>query len=97
MCRTRKDVMLRKLDKRAELKKKMDELQYELDEVETFIKEAMTADGKDEIMVGPYKVTYKEVTQNRFNSELFKKEYGKEVYESFQKPSTSKRFNVYNS
>lgn len=94
MCRTRSDVMLRKLDKRAELKRKMDELQYELDEVETFIKEAMIADKKEEIKVGHYRVTYKDVTSNKFDSKLFKKE-NEEVYESYKRLSTSNRFNVY--
>ena len=94
MCRTRSDVMLRKLDKRAELKRRIDEIQYELDEVEKFIKEAMVADGKEEISVGPYRVTYKDVTQNKFDSKLFRKE-NEEVYESYKRPQTSKRFNVY--
>lgn len=93
MCKTRKDVMLRKLDKRSELKKKIDELQYELDTIEDYIKDCMESDGKDEINVGPYKVTYKEITSSKFDQKLFRKE-NEEVYESYKRPSVSKRFKV---
>lgn len=94
MCKAlRKDVMTKKLDRRAEIKKAMDELKYELDEIEDSVKAAMEKDGVDEFVVGPYKVTYKEVTSNRFDSTLFKKDNA-DLYEEYKRPSTCKRFIV---
>ena len=85
--------MLKKLDRYTELKKQIDELSYELDEIkEAFIVD-MNKKGVDEIKVGMYKVSYKSVVSNRFDTTMFKEE-NPGMYEMYLTESSSRRFYV---
>ena len=71
----------------------IDELNAEMESVKDEIKAEMTARGVDEMSVSCFKVRYKEVTSNRFDSTEFKKTHS-ELYEQYCKKTTSKRFSI---
>ena len=92
MC-MRNDIMIKKLDKYMELKRQIDELSYELDEIKVAVQEELDRRGVEELKVGPYKITYKSVTQSRFNTTAFK-EKNPGMYEMYLTESSSRRFSV---
>lgn len=60
--------------------------------LENELKEMMKAEGMDTLIGDEHKATYKEVTQNRFDSAAFKKAGYEELYKAYQKPIASMRF-----
>ncbi len=60
--------------------------------LQTMIDE-MTARGVEEMTVSCFKVRYKEVSSNRFDSTEFKKTHS-ELYEQYCKKTVSKRFSI---
>ena len=68
-------------------------LQDEADANKDLIKETMSVQGEEELHVGDYKISYKEVLFNRFDSTNFKKSYG-ELYKQFTKTTTYKRLTI---
>lgn len=92
MC-MRNDTIVKKLDRYMELKRQIDELAYEMDEIKEAIQADMDKRGVDELKVGPYKVTYKSVSQSRFNTTAFKAA-NPGVYDMYLTESTSRRFTV---
>lgn len=78
--------------------KEMKELQNEIDTltalVESLKDEIKDAMGDDTTLVaGPFKVTYKAVVSNRFDSKAFKADYPT-IYEAYTKPSVTRPFKV---
>lgn len=71
----------------------IDELTAEMESVKDEVKAEMTARGIDEMTVSCFKVRYKEVSSNRFDSTEFKKTHS-ELYEQYCKKTVSKRFSI---
>lgn len=71
----------------------IDELTAEMESVKDEIKSEMTARGVEEMTVSCFKVRYKEVASNRFDSTEFKKKYS-ELYDQYCKKTVSKRFSI---
>lgn len=71
----------------------IDELTAEMEAAKDEVKAEMTAKGIEEITVSCFKVRYKEIKSNRFDSTAFKKEYA-DLYEQFCKQSVSRRFSI---
>lgn len=71
----------------------IDELSAELESVKDEVKAEMTAQGVEEMTVSCFKIRYKEVTSNRFDSTAFKKTHA-DLYEQYCKQTTSKRFSI---
>lgn len=69
------------------------ELQSEADAIKDLIKEELTNEGIEETFVGDYKIVYKDVISNRFDSTTFKKTYG-ELYKQFTKQTSYKRLTI---
>lgn len=69
------------------------DLQSEADAIKDLIKEELTSEGIDEVFVGDYKITYRAVISNRFDSTNFKKSYG-ELYKLFTKSTTYRRLTI---
>lgn len=86
-----KATLVKKMDRLAELRRMIDELGFEKDEIETFLKDEMTKRGVSELTAGSHKVTWNEVVSNRFDTTKFKKD-NPGIYEMYIKPSTSRRF-----
>jgi len=59
--------------------------------VEAELKEIMESENIDTLIGDEHKVTWKEVTSNRFDSKAFKANHA-DLYNAFTKPSTSRRF-----
>ena len=82
-----------KLRELKELKAMAEELAAEIESIQDIIKGYMTAREIDTINVDVFKVTYKEVTSNRFDSTAFKKTHN-ELYEQYLKQTITRRFVV---
>lgn len=67
------------------------EVKEEMEKIKDEFKAEMDLRGIDEIQCGMFTITYKEVISNKFDSARFKKENAG-IYESYLKPSSSKRF-----
>lgn len=90
MSRTEMTSKIREL---KELKAMADELAAEITAIEDSIKADMTAQGVEEITVDVYKVRYKTVKSNRFDTTAFKKTHA-ELYAQYIKQTESRRFSV---
>lgn len=58
-----------------ELKRMSEELGEEISSVEVDIKSYMTENNTDEVVAGPFKVTYKMVNRTKFDSATFNKDH----------------------
>lgn len=74
-----------------ELKRMREELEAEISAAEDAIKEAMN--GAEQVIAGPYKITWKAVTSSRVDTTALKREMP-EIAERFLKTTTTKRFTV---
>lgn len=75
------------------LQLKADELNAEIESLKDEVKAEMTAQGVTEMTAGVFKVTYKTVTTNRFDTTGFKKLH-EDIYQLFVKATVSKRFTI---
>ena len=87
------NTFLQFLDELKALENQIAELESERDAIRDIIKEELTAEGIDEIFVGGYKVIYRPVISNRFDSTTFKKTYA-ELYRQFTKQTSYKRLTI---
>jgi predicted phage-related endonuclease len=69
------------------------DLQDEADAIKDLIKEELTTEGIDEVMVDDFKIIYRDVISNRFDSTSFKKSHA-ELYKEFTKTTTYKRLTI---
>lgn len=84
----------KKLEKREELLAEIARLEEEVKECEGYVKKTMEDAGITEEYFGDFKVGWKEVISERFDSTAFKKA-NLALYEAFRVPKSSKRFTVY--
>lgn len=82
-----------KVKELKELKRMAEELTAEITAIEDTIKQEMTARATDELITGEYKIRWKEVISNRFDTTTFKKTHT-DLYEQFTKTTTTRRFTV---
>lgn len=75
----------------AELKIMADEISAEMEAIKDELKGYMTDNSLTEIIGDEHKVSWKEVTSNRFDSKAFKADHA-DMYSAYQKPSTTRRF-----
>ncbi len=87
------DVLTSKVKEYKELTAMIDELRQEADGIADEIKTEMISRSTDEIRADIYKVRYKEVTSNRFDTKGFKAKYS-ELYDQFTKQTVSRRFSI---
>lgn len=82
-----------KVKELKQLKTMAVELDAEIKAIEDSIKAVMTEQGTEELFIGEYKLSYKPVTSNRFDTKNFKTKY-EELYTAFTKAVTYKRFTI---
>ena len=82
-----------KVRKLKELKTFADELAAEITAIEDELKAEMTAQNVEEMTVDVFKLRYKAVTSNRFDTTAFKATHA-ELYSQYTKPTTYRRFSV---
>ena len=85
--------MTAKVRELKELKAMADELAAEITAIEDTIKAAMTEQGVEEMTVDFYKVRYKTVKSNRFDTTAFKKAMP-DLAAQFTKQTETRRFSV---
>lgn len=82
-----------KVKELKELQRMAEELEAEMEALKDELKSYMVSEGTDEVITTEYKLRYKEVTTNRFDSTSFKKSYS-DLYNQFIKTTTSMRFTI---
>jgi predicted phage-related endonuclease len=90
MCK-RDTTIIRELEEREELLKKIKEMKERVSIIEESVKDSLGGEGVKNY--GPYTVTLKEVKSNRFDSKSFKSEHS-DLYNDYIKESVSYRFSV---
>ena len=86
-------VLNNKVKKLKALQEKTAELEKSMKELETAIKDEMTAREAEELKSGDYTVRYKTVESNRFDSKAFKTAY-ESLYNQYLKATSTKRFTI---
>ena len=85
--------IISKIDEIKELESLINEAQAEADALRDSIKAEMLAQNVEEMEAGQYIVRWNTVISNRFDTTAFKKLHA-ELYNSFTKQSTSRRFTI---
>ena len=88
-----KTEIITKIETIRELEELIEEARNEADALRDTIKQMMLNDEIEEMEVGQYMVRYQSIVSNRFDSSAFKKALP-EIYESFIRQGTSKRFSI---
>ena len=70
-----------------------EELAAEITAIEDTIKAEMTARETEELITGEYKIRWKKVVSNRFDTTAFKKTHA-DLYEQYTKTTETRRFTV---
>lgn len=76
-----------------ELKQMAEELAAEITSIEDELKAEMTNRNTEEMLIDVFKIRYKSVTSNRFDTTAFKATHS-ELYSQYCKQSSYKRFSV---
>ncbi len=76
-----------------ELKMMAEELAAEITAIEDIIKAEMTTRETDELITGEYKIRWKTVVSNRFDTTAFKETHA-DLYEQYTKTTETRRFTV---
>ena len=85
--------LLNKIEALNEWEALMEEARAEADAIRDSLKQEMLMRGTEELEVGQYMVRYQSIVSNRFDSSAFKKALP-DVYKSFIRQSTTKRFSI---
>ena len=85
--------LLNKIEALNEWEALMEEAKAEAEAIRDSLKQEMLMRGTEELEVGQYMVRYQSIVSNRFDSSAFKKALP-DVYKSFIRQSTSKRFSI---
>lgn len=70
-----------------------DEIAAEIEAKKDALKAEMTKQGKDEMVVGMFKVRYKQTKTKRFDGKRFQADHA-DLYEQYRTPSTYMRFTI---
>lgn len=82
-----------KAEELKRLKTKVDTLTKDIAAIEDELKAEMAARETDELTAGIFKLRFRKVKTNRFNTSAFKSKYA-ELYQQFTTPVESKRFTI---
>ena len=85
--------LLAKVRSLKELEALISEAQAELDSIKDELKAEMTNRNTEELDVDVFKIRYKTVKSNRFDTTAFKNTH-KELYDQYVKQTESRRFTV---
>ena len=85
--------IIAKVTELKELKIMAEDLAAEISSLEDTLKADMLAKDVEEMTAGAFKLRYKTVISNRFDSTAFKKDHA-DVYAMYTKQTSSKRFTV---
>lgn len=81
------------IQKLRNCEREIKKLQEHVDMIKNDLKAEMDLRGVEVLDTGIHDITYKEVVSNRFDTTAFKKDH-KDLYESYCKSSSTKRFTI---
>ena len=84
--------MIAKVTELKELERMAEELSAEIEALKDEVKAEMGSE--EELVAGPFKLTYKSVTSSRLDTTALKKAFPAEALAPFMKSSTCRRFSV---
>jgi predicted phage-related endonuclease len=76
-----------------ELKSYREEIDAQIEEIESRVKAEMDAQGVEEMRVDIFKILWKKVVSNRFDTSAFKAKYA-DLYGQFTRATESRRFSI---
>lgn len=85
--------LINKVKEIKELQQLIDEATTEMESLKDEVKAEMTAREVEEMDVDVFKIRWKSVVSNRFDSTAFKKTHA-DLYNQYNKASESKRFTI---
>ena len=85
--------LLSKIEALNEWEALMEEAKAEIEAIRDSLKQEMLERGTEELECGQYILRYQTIVSNRFDNSAFKKQMP-EVYNSFIRQTTSKRFSI---
>ena len=85
--------LLQKVTELKELKVMAEELADQIAAIEGEIKDEMTAQGTDKLLIGAFKVTWTKYTSKRLDSKAIKAELP-DIYDRYSVTTEARRFNV---
>lgn len=85
--------IITKIEELKELEELLEEVKAEADAIRDELKQTMLDRGTEELEAGKYILRYQSIVSNRFDSSAFKKALP-DLYKSFTKQSSSRRFSV---
>lgn len=88
-----KNELTQKIHQIKELQRMSEELTAELEALKDEIKQTMTEQNTDTLVIDCYKVTWKPVTSNRIDTTAIKRELP-EIAERYTKTTESRRFTI---
>lgn len=88
-----KNELTQKIHQIKELQRMSEELTAELEALKDEVKQTMTEQNTDTLVIDCYKVTWKPVTSNRIDTTAIKRELP-EIAERYTKTTETKRFTI---
>lgn len=89
-----KNEMEKVVNELQELKRMRDELNDEISTLESKIKDSMKEENLDEVIAGPFKVTYKTVNGTKFDTSKFDKDHPG-LREKYTRPNPYKSLRIF--
>ena len=83
-----------RIEELNELEEMIETLKAEAESIKDVIKNEMTEQNVEEMIVGDYIVRWVDVLSSRFDTKRFKQTMGEYVYKAFTKEVASKRFSI---
>ena len=83
-----------RIEELNELEEMIETLKAEAESIKDVIKNEMTEQNLEEMIVGDYIVRWVDVLSSRFDTKRFKQTMGEDVYKAFTKEVASKRFSI---
>jgi len=83
-----------RIEELNELEEMIETLKAEAESIKDVIKNEMTEQNVEEMIVGDYIVRWVDVLSSRFDTKRFKQTMGEDVYKAFTKEVASKRFSI---
>ena len=90
---TRTDVFKGFINELKAIQEQIKELQADEEAIKDLIKEELTSEGIEEILIDDYKIIYRDVISNRFDTTNFKKAHS-DLYKQFTKQTMYKRLTI---
>lgn len=83
-----------RIEELNEIEEMIEELKAQAENIKDVIKNEMTEQNLEEMIVGDYIVRWVDVLSSRFDTKRFKVEMGEKLYKNYCKEVASKRFSI---